>query len=98
MALASVETAQQRPFDPTLHLRSHSEPTQRLHFYLHKIESVVTDNRTLESFLMVVDNGSIAEAARRLNITAAGLAQRIRALETDIGARLIMRSGRRVSP
>jgi DNA-binding transcriptional LysR family regulator len=56
------------------------------------------DNRTLESFLMVVDNGSIAEAARRLNITPAGVAQRIRALETDVGTRLIMRSGQRVRP
>jgi len=56
------------------------------------------DSRTLESFVMVVDNGSIAEAARRLNITAAGLAQRIRALETEIGTRLIMRSGQRVRP
>jgi DNA-binding transcriptional LysR family regulator len=56
------------------------------------------DSRFLESFVMVVDNGSIAEAARRLNITAAGLAQRIRALETDIGARLIGRSGQRVRP
>jgi DNA-binding transcriptional LysR family regulator len=56
------------------------------------------DSRFLESFVMVVDNGSIAEAARRLNITAAGLAQRIRALETDIGARLIVRSGQRVRP
>ena len=46
------------------------------------------DSRFLESFVMVIDNGSIAEAARRLNITAAGVAQRIRSLETDIGARL----------
>ena len=30
------------------------------------------DSRFLESFLMVIDNGSIAETARRLNITAAG--------------------------
>jgi DNA-binding transcriptional LysR family regulator len=56
------------------------------------------DSRFLESFLIVVDNGSIAEAARRLNVTAAGVPQRIRALETDIGARLIVRSGRRVRP
>jgi DNA-binding transcriptional LysR family regulator len=56
------------------------------------------DSRYLESFVMVIDNGSIAEAARRLNITAAGVAQRIHALEADIGARLIMRSGQRVRP
>jgi DNA-binding transcriptional LysR family regulator len=56
------------------------------------------DSRFLESFVMVVDNGSIAEAARRLNLTAAGVAQRIRALESEIGARLIVRSGRSVRP
>jgi len=56
------------------------------------------DSRYIESFVMVIDNGSIAEAARRLNITAAGVAQRIRALEADIGARLIVRSGQRVRP
>jgi DNA-binding transcriptional LysR family regulator len=56
------------------------------------------DSRFLDSFVMVVDNGSIAETARRLNITAAGVAQRIRALETEIGTRLIVRSGQRVQP
>src|SRR5580704_11221340 len=66
--------------------------------WLHKISFVGMDSRFLESFVMVIDNGSIAEAARRLDLTAAGLAQRIRALEADIGARLIVRSGQRVRP
>lgn len=56
------------------------------------------DSRFLESLVMVIDSGSIAETARRLNITAAGVAQRIRALEADIGTRLVVRSGRRVKP
>jgi DNA-binding transcriptional LysR family regulator len=56
------------------------------------------DSRFLESFLMVIDSGSIAEAARRLNVTAAGVAQRVHALEADIGARLLVRSGQRVRP
>ena len=56
------------------------------------------DSRFLDSFVMVVDNGSIAETARRLNITPAGVAQRIRALEAEIGTRLIVRSGQRVRP
>ncbi len=56
------------------------------------------DSRFLESFVMVIDNGSIAETARRLNITAAGVAQRIHSLEADIGTRLIVRSGQRVKP
>jgi DNA-binding transcriptional LysR family regulator len=54
------------------------------------------DSAFLESFVTVVEGGSIAEAARRLNLTAAGVAQRIRALEREIGERLVFRSGRSV--
>ncbi|HMG77625.1 MAG TPA: LysR family transcriptional regulator [Xanthobacteraceae bacterium] len=56
------------------------------------------DSRFLESFVMVVENGSFAETARRLHLTPAAVAQRIRALETEIGARLVSRSGRSVRP
>jgi DNA-binding transcriptional LysR family regulator len=56
------------------------------------------DTRFLESFVYVADHGSMAEAARRLNLTPAALAQRIRALERDLGAPLLARSGRTVTP
>src|SRR5436309_1713714 len=56
------------------------------------------DTRLLETFLMAVDRGSIAEAARRLNLTAAAVAKRIRALESEIGAVLVTRSGRTIKP
>src|SRR5262245_6090602 len=56
------------------------------------------DTRFLESFVAVVDNGSIAEAARRLNLTPAAVAQRIRTLEGEIGGALISRLGRTVRP
>src|SRR5882757_8561722 len=56
------------------------------------------DTRYLETFLMAVDNGSIAEAARRLNLTAAGVAKRIHALESEIGSALVTRSGRTIRP
>jgi DNA-binding transcriptional LysR family regulator len=56
------------------------------------------DTRFLESFVTVVEHGSIAEAARRLNLTPAAVAQRIRALEHEIGAQLLSRSGRTVRP
>ena len=64
--------------------------------HLQKILFVKMDTRFLESFVTVVDNGSIAEAARRLNLTPAAVAQRIRTLESEIGAPLISRSGRTV--
>ena len=56
------------------------------------------DTRFLQSFVTVVEQGSIAAAARRLNLTAAAIAQRIRALEADIGVRLLFRSGHTVQP
>ncbi len=56
------------------------------------------DTRFLDSLVTVVECGSIAEAARRLNLTAAGVAQRVRALESEIGTPLLTRSGRTVRP
>lgn len=56
------------------------------------------DTRFLESFVAVVDCGSIAEAARRLNLTPAALAQRLRTLEQNLGHSLVMRAGRHVRP
>ena len=56
------------------------------------------DTRFLETFLMAVDHGSIAETARRLNLTAAAVAKQIRALESEIGAVLVTRSGRTIRP
>jgi DNA-binding transcriptional LysR family regulator len=56
------------------------------------------DSRFLESFVMVAETGSFAETARRLHLTAAAVAQRIHALEAEIGARLVSRSGRSVRP
>jgi len=56
------------------------------------------DTRFLETLVTVFDCGSVAEAGRRLNMTAAGVAQRIHALEADIGTELVFRSGRTVRP
>lgn len=56
------------------------------------------DIRFLESFVTVADCGSIAEAARRLNLTPAAVAQRLRSLEQDLGQALVTRVGRNVRP
>lgn len=55
------------------------------------------DTQFLKTFVSVVDNGSMAAAARLLNITPAAVAQQVRALEREIGAPLIARAGRTVS-
>ncbi|WP_144151382.1 LysR substrate-binding domain-containing protein [Paraburkholderia sp. BCC1885] len=54
------------------------------------------DSRYLQSFVYVVELGSIAEAARRLDLTPAAVAQRVKMLEQELGARLVRRSGRTV--
>lgn len=56
------------------------------------------DIRFLESFVEVADCGSIAEAARRLNLTPAAVAQRLKALEEELGHSLVGRAGRTVRP
>lgn len=56
------------------------------------------DTRFLQSFIYVVETGSIAAAARRLDLSPASVAQRIKALEAELGTRLIRRAGRTVQP
>jgi len=55
------------------------------------------DTQFLNTFVTVVDRGSMAAAARELNITPAAVAQQIRTLERELGASLIARVGRTVS-
>lgn len=56
------------------------------------------ETRFLESLIVVVDKGSVADAARVLNVTPAAIAQRVQALEAEIGAPLLSRSGRVLRP
>src|SRR5689334_7885407 len=56
------------------------------------------DTRFLETFVAVVENGSIAEAARQLNLTAAAVTLRIQTLQGEIGVDLLSRAGRTVKP
>lgn len=56
------------------------------------------DIRYLQSFVTVVESGSIAEAARRLDLAPTTVTQQIKSLELDIGCKLLQRSGRTVKP
>jgi len=56
------------------------------------------DTRFLQSFVAVVESGSVADAARRLGVAPTTIAQQMKALEADIGAELLMRVGRTVKP
>ncbi|EHP43781.1 LysR family transcriptional regulator [Cupriavidus basilensis OR16] len=52
----------------------------------------------LNAFLVVVDTGSLAQAARRLNVTPAAIAQQVHVLERELGTSLLGRAGRTVAP
>jgi len=52
------------------------------------------DTRFIDTFILVAECGSMAEAARRANLTPTALAQRMRSLERELGVPLLARSGR----
>lgn len=54
------------------------------------------DTRYLQSFVTVVESGSFAQAARRLDLTATAVAARVKALEATLGLSLVKRAGRSV--
>jgi DNA-binding transcriptional LysR family regulator len=56
------------------------------------------DTQFLHSFVLSVDAGSMSEAARRLDLTPAAVAQQIRTLERELGTPLLARAGRTVAP
>lgn len=56
------------------------------------------DTAFLKTFLLVADTGSMAEAARQIDLTPAAVAQQVRTLERELGTALLARSGRTVLP
>ena len=56
------------------------------------------DLRFVSSLLSVIDEGSLAAAARVAGITPSAVAQRIAALEALLGVRLLVRAGRVMQP
>jgi DNA-binding transcriptional LysR family regulator len=56
------------------------------------------DTAFLANLLLVVDTGSMAEAARRVGVTPAAIAQQVQALERELGVTLLIRAGRTVMP
>jgi DNA-binding transcriptional LysR family regulator len=61
-------------------------------------ENLQMETRFLHTFLTVVETSSLAETARRLNITSSAVVQRIKALEDEIGSALLFRSGHSMRP
>jgi DNA-binding transcriptional LysR family regulator len=59
---------------------------------------MLLETRYLKSLIAVVDCGSIADAARVEQITAAAIGQRVQALERELGFALLSRSGYTAKP
>lgn len=53
------------------------------------------DTTDLRFFVTLAESGTLAEAARRMDVTASAVSQRLRQLETRLGVHLIHRSTRR---
>ncbi|HEV2393665.1 MAG TPA: LysR family transcriptional regulator [Verrucomicrobiae bacterium] len=56
------------------------------------------DSRHLRTFCLLVRTGSFTQAARELHVTQSGVSYSIKALENDIGCRLLDRLGKKVVP
>ncbi|MFZ6639308.1 LysR family transcriptional regulator [Undibacterium sp. TC4M20W] len=56
------------------------------------------DSRYLQSLIATIEHGSIAEAARVENLTAAAISQRIQALERELGFPLLSRQTHAAKP
>lgn len=56
------------------------------------------NNEDIQAFVLVVERGSITEAARRLNLSKSVVSKRVSDLERDLGTQLLMRSTRGVTP
>ena len=52
----------------------------------------------MEAFAMVVDQGGFTDAARKMGISKSAVSKHVSSLETRLGARLLNRTTRRVSP
>lgn len=52
----------------------------------------------MEAFVCVVDQGGFTDAARKLGMSKSAISKHVSALETRLGARLLNRTTRRVSP
>ncbi|WFE75187.1 LysR family transcriptional regulator [Roseinatronobacter sp. S2] len=63
------------------------------------IRGVMMDRLTeMEAFATVVDQGGFTDAARKMGISKSAVSKHVSALETRLGARLLNRTTRRVSP
>ena len=61
------------------------------------IDNARVETAYFRTLLLVVESGSMSEAARRLELTPAAVAHQVKLLERELGTRLVVRSGRTVA-
>src|SRR5437016_14005629 len=54
------------------------------------------DSRQVRAFCVLARTGSFTQAARELHLTQSGISHSMKALETDVGCRLLDRMGKKV--
>src|SRR3954469_18883698 len=59
-----------------------------------ELESRVMELRQLEYFVAVAEEANFTRAAERVHISQSGVSAQVKALETEVGAELLDRSGR----
>src|SRR3989442_10686121 len=65
----------------------------------HEPDSYVSqplDSRQVRAFSVLARTGSFTQAARELHLTQSGISHSMKALESDVGCRLLDRMGKRV--
>src|SRR3954462_12831612 len=63
---------------------------------LHSYMKTPLDSRQVRAFCVLARTGSFTQTARELHITQSGISHSIKALERDIGCRLLDRLGKKV--
>src|ERR1700686_1242042 len=73
------------------------------HFSISKRRNRANGNRAMEigqlrAFLAVVETSSVTRAAAAMGLTPGPVSQQLRALASELGTELFVRSGKRIAP
>src|ERR1041385_8676754 len=64
---------------------------------LHSYMNTPLDSRQLRAFCVLARTGSFTQTARELHLTQSGISHSMKALERDVGCRLLNRLGKKVA-
>ena len=79
-------------------MSTHPNYKKKYYIIFSTSKGFLLNTRYLKSLIAIVENGSIADAARMDNLTAAAIGQRIQSLESELGITLLSRVGHTAQP